>query len=101
MDSKVHHRTKSSVPSIESAVPLFYDNNGAIILEKEPRSHQKSKHIERRFHVIRKLIRKGDVLVQKVASADNVAIPLTKALTQLKLDQNFEKIGLRYCSEWH
>ena len=29
------------------AIPLYYDNNGAIALAKEPRSHQKSKHIER------------------------------------------------------
>ena len=55
-------------------------------MAKEPRSHQKSKHIERRYHIIRELIGKGDVIVQKVASADNVADPLTKALTQLQLD---------------
>ena len=41
------------VPSIESAVPLHCDNNGAVIQAKEPRSHQKSKHIERRYHIIR------------------------------------------------
>ena len=88
------------VPSIESPIPLYCDNNGAIALAKEPRSHQKSKHIERRFHIIRELVGKGDVLVQKVASAENVADPLTKALTQLQLDRHLEKIGLRYCSEW-
>ena len=71
------------VPSVESPIPLFCDNNGAIALAKEPRSHQKSKHIKRRYHVIRELIGKGDVLVQKVASVDSVADPLTKALTQL------------------
>ena len=87
--------------SIESTVPLLCDNNGAIALAKEPRSYQKSKHIKRRYHVIRELIGKGDVLVQKVASADNVADPLTKALTQLQLDHHLEKMGLRYCSEWH
>ena len=69
------------VPSIESPVPLYCDNNGAITLAKESRSHQKSKHIERHFHIIRELIGKGDVVVQKVASAENVADPLTKALT--------------------
>ena len=74
------------VPSIESVVPLFCDNNGAIALAKEPRSHKKFKHIERHYHIIRELIRKGDVLVQKVASSDNVANPLIKALTQLQLD---------------
>ena len=74
------------VPSIESPVPLYCDNNRVIALAKEPRSHQKSKHIERRFHIIRERVKKGNVLVQKVASTDNVADPLTKALTQLQLD---------------
>ena len=69
------------VPFIESAVPLICDNNGAIALAKEPRSHQKSKHIERCYHVIRELVGKGDVLMQKVALTDNVVDPLTKALT--------------------
>ena len=63
------------VPSIESVVPLFCDNNGAISLAKKLRSYQKSKHIERWYHIIKELIGKGDVLVQKVASVDNVADP--------------------------
>ena len=29
------------------AIPLYYNNNGTIALAKEPRSHQKSKHIKR------------------------------------------------------
>ena len=53
------------------------------------------------YHIIRALIGKGDVLVYKVASADNVADPLTKVLTQLQLDHHLEKMGLRYYSEWH
>ena len=32
------------------AIPLYCDNNGAIVLAKESRSHRKSKHIERRYH---------------------------------------------------
>ena len=38
------------VPSIELSIPLYYDNNEAIAQAKEPRSHQKSKHIEHCFH---------------------------------------------------
>ena len=88
------------VPSIESPIPLYCDNNGAIALAKEPRSHQKSKHIEMNYYIIRKLVGKGDVVVQKVASADNVTDPLTKALTQLQSDGHVEKMGLRYYSDW-
>ncbi|PKI58366.1 hypothetical protein CRG98_021241 [Punica granatum] len=76
------------VPSISSSVELYFDNTGAIAQAKEPRSHQKSKHIERRYHIIMEIIGRGDVAVQKVASADNVADPLTKAITQQQLDKH-------------
>ena len=33
------------VPSIESPIDLYCDNNGAIAQAKEPRSHQRSKHV--------------------------------------------------------
>ncbi|PKI59273.1 hypothetical protein CRG98_020353 [Punica granatum] len=88
------------VPSISLLVELYCDNTGAIAHAKEPRSHQKSKHIERRYHIIREIIRRGNVAVQKVASADNVADPLTKAMMQQQLDKHLEKMGLRYCTEW-
>ncbi len=86
------------VPSIELAVPLYYDNNGAIAQAKKPRSHQRSKHIERRFHIIREIVGRGDITMQKVASADNPADPLTKAMTKQQLDKYLEKMGLRYCN---
>ena len=42
-----------------NAIPLYCDNNGPIALSKKPRSHQKSKHIKRRFHLIRDYLEKG------------------------------------------
>ena len=41
------------VPSITNLVDVYCDNNGAITQAKEPRSHQRSKHILRRYHLIR------------------------------------------------
>ena len=38
------------VPSIANPIALYCDNNGAIAQAKEPRSHQRSKHILRKFH---------------------------------------------------
>ena len=69
------------VSSISDPVPLFCDNNGAIVQDREPRSHQKSKHILRRFHLIREIIERGDVIIEKVSSIDNVSDPLTKPLS--------------------
>ncbi|KAL0294444.1 UNVERIFIED_CONTAM: hypothetical protein Sradi_6887100 [Sesamum radiatum] len=41
------------VPSIAEPVVIFCDNNGAIAQAKEPRSHHRSKHILRRYHLLR------------------------------------------------
>ena len=82
-------------------IPLYCDNNGAIVLAKEPRSHQKSKHIERQFHLIRDYLEKGYVEVKRVDSTNNVADPLTKSLGQQKIEAHLEKMRLRYVANWH
>ncbi|KAL0449121.1 UNVERIFIED_CONTAM: Retrovirus-related Pol polyprotein from transposon TNT 1-94 [Sesamum latifolium] len=43
------------VPSIAEPVVIFCDNNGAIAQAKEPRSHHRSKHILRRYHLFREM----------------------------------------------
>ena len=53
----------SAVPSITNPIDLYCDNNGAIAQAKEPRSHQRSKHILRRFHIIQEIIDRGDVKI--------------------------------------
>ena len=83
------------------AIPLYCDNNGAIALAMEPRSHQKSKHIERRFHLIHDYLEKDYAEVKRVDSTDNVADPLTKPLGQQKIEAHFKKMGLRYVANWH
>ncbi|KAL4323733.1 hypothetical protein GQ457_11G029180 [Hibiscus cannabinus] len=87
------------IPSIADAVDLYCENNGAIAQEKEPRSHQRSKHILRHFHLIREIIDRGDVEICKVHTDDNIANPLTKPLAQQKHDRHTESLGIRYVSD--
>ncbi|KAL0416541.1 UNVERIFIED_CONTAM: Retrovirus-related Pol polyprotein from transposon TNT 1-94 [Sesamum latifolium] len=49
------------VPSIAEPVVIFCDNNGTIAQAKEPRSHHKSKHILRYYHLLREIVGRGDV----------------------------------------
>ena len=77
------------------AIPLYCDNNKTITLAKEPKSHQKSKHIERRYHIIRNYLEKKNIEVRKVDSSNNVADPLTKQLNQPKIEVHLEKMRLR------
>ena len=51
---------------------VYCDNNGAIAQVKEPRSHQRSKYILRRFHLIREIIEIGDVKICTIHTDDNV-----------------------------
>ncbi|KAK9024885.1 hypothetical protein V6N11_064791 [Hibiscus sabdariffa] len=88
------------VPIISDAMDLYCDNNGAIAQAKEPRSHQRSKHILRRFHLIREIIDRGDVEICKVHTDDNIADPLTKPLAQQKHDRHTESLSIRYVSDW-
>ncbi|KAK8663809.1 hypothetical protein V6N13_083614 [Hibiscus sabdariffa] len=88
------------IPSIADAVDLYCDNNGAIAQAKEPRSHQRSKHILRRFHLIREIIDRGDVEICKVHTDDNIADPLTKPLAHQKHDRHTESLSIRYVSDW-
>ena len=65
-------------------VPLYYDNNNTIAFAKELRSHQKFKHIEWQFHLIRDYLEKGYIEVKRVDSTDNMTNPLMKQLSQKK-----------------
>ena len=89
------------VPSIENAIPLYCDNIGAIAQANEPRAHQKSKHVERKYHIIREIVSRGDIIVCKVPSEDNVADPLTKAIPLKLFDKHVESMGIRYNRYWH
>ena len=89
------------VPSIADPIELYCENNGAIAQAKEPRSHQRTKHILRRFHLIQEIIDRGDVKICRVPSDANVADPLTKALAQRKHDGHTRSLGIRDYSDWH
>ncbi|KAL0462627.1 UNVERIFIED_CONTAM: Secreted RxLR effector protein [Sesamum latifolium] len=51
----------SVVPSIAKPVVIFCDNNWAIAQAREPRSHHRSKHILRCYHLLREMVSRGDV----------------------------------------
>jgi len=86
----------SVIPNVGCPVNLYCDNNGAIAQAKEPRAHQKSKHILRWHHLIREILNRGDVKICKIATEANVADPLTKPLPQTKHEMHTRAMGIRY-----
>jgi hypothetical protein len=66
---------KHSIPGL-----IKGDNRGAIALTKNTRDHGKVKHIDIRHHYIRDLIRSGEIAIDYVPSAENLADLFTKPL---------------------
>ena len=54
------------VPNMHLPVTLYSDKSGAVANSKEPRSHKRGKHIERKYHLIRKIVQREDVIVTQI-----------------------------------
>lgn len=68
-----------------SCVTLHCDNQGTLALAKNPVQHQRSKHIDIRYHFIRSEIQEGSVQLVYVMSEEIVADIFTKPMTKFKL----------------
>ena len=74
---------------------MFCNNSGVVAQWKDLRNHKKGKHIEKKYHIIRDIIARGDVMVAKIESASNLADPFTKALPQRTFESHLEGMGVR------
>ena len=76
------------------ATVIQVDNKSAIELAKNPVNHERSKHIDVRFHFIRDHVKEGSVELVHVASQDQAADIFTKPLPKVLLDKCKKMIGM-------
>ena len=74
---------------------MFCDNSGTVAQSKDPRNHNKGKHIKRKYHIIQDIVAQGDVEVPKIENANNLADPFTKALPQRPFESHLEGMGVK------
>ena len=86
--------------SLDGPVTLHCDNTGAIAQAKEPRSHHRNKHILRRYHLVREIVERGDINLEKIDGKENLADPLTKPICTKEFDDYKRKMGIRYSTDW-
>ena len=55
--------------------------------------HEKSKHIEIKYHYIKDMVQRGAVKLQYVVTEEQIADVLTKPLARLKLEHFRERLG--------
>lgn len=77
------------------ATEIRVDNKSAIELARNPVNHERSKHIDIRFHFIRDHVKEGSVKLVHVASRDQVADIFTKPLPMILFDNYKKLIGMK------
>ena len=60
------------------------DNMSAIALTKNPVFHDRSKHIDVRYHYIRECIERGRIVIDYIETKMQLADVLTKALGRVR-----------------
>ncbi|GJY84156.1 reverse transcriptase domain-containing protein [Tanacetum coccineum] len=83
------------VPTMQDPIEIFYDNESAVTLTKEPKDHRMSKHIERKYHFVQSKVEEGHVIVKHTRLEDNPADSFTKALAKSRYDEHARSIGLK------
>ncbi|XP_074342075.1 secreted RxLR effector protein 161-like [Apium graveolens] len=84
------------VPNLPWKITIYCDNTGAVANTKEPRAHKAAKHRERKYHLIRQFVKRGDIIVAYIASKDDRADPFTKSLLAKAFYEHVKAIGVRH-----
>ncbi|CAL2243101.1 unnamed protein product [Prunus armeniaca] len=77
------------------ATPLFCDNMSAISMAKNPVFHQRTRHINKRYHIIREALQEGVVDMKFCRSEEQLADIFTKALPKVRFNQLRLKLGVK------
>jgi hypothetical protein len=76
------------IPSLSIAITRFVN------LFENPVFHDKSKHIEIKYHYIRDMVQRKVVHVQYLSTREKVADVFTKPISRMKLEYFYERLGL-------
>lgn len=75
-------------------IPLSCDNQSAIRLVKNPEFHQRTKHIDIKYHFVRETLNNGVIDIQYVGTKDQIADVLTKSLKSGHFKTMRHRIGI-------
>jgi hypothetical protein len=88
-------RLLSDIAGVKIQLPMMkMGNQSAIALSKNPVLHDRSKHIETKYHFIRKCVEDGRIRLDYVSTQEQLADVLTKSLGRTRFCELRDKIGL-------
>ena len=79
----------------KEAVTLYSDTTAALAYAKDPKYHGKSKHVEIKYHFIRDMIARSEVVMKHISTGSMVADPLTKPIARDVFQSHVGSLVLR------
>ena len=79
---------------VNGAATLFEDNNGAVDLSKNPKHHNRTKHIDIAHHFTRERVATGELIVIYCPTDQMLADIMTKGLGRYKFEEFRNMLGV-------
>ena len=76
------------------ATCIYCDNQSCVKLSENPVFHDKSKHIEIKYHYTKDMVQRGAVELQYVGTNEQIADVLMKPLAKVKFEYFRENLGV-------
>jgi len=79
---------------VDSCINLFYDSQSTIYLTKDQMFHERTKHIDIKYHFVHDVINDGKLKVCKINTHNNPADMMTKHVPVAKFELWSSLVGL-------
>ena len=83
---------------VKSCIDLYCDSQSAIYLTKDQMFHERTKHIDIKYHFVRDVIEEGKLKVCKISTHDNPADMFTKPVPGAKFELCSGLVGITFKS---
>jgi hypothetical protein len=81
-------------PLHSASLTLLMDNQSAIAIAKNPAFHERTKHIEVRYHFLKMMVEDGKIKLEYVPTTEQTADAMTKGLAREKHELFVGQMGL-------
>ena len=75
-------------------VTIFCDNTTALAMVKDPKYHEKTIHIKKRYHYIKDAITEKDMVLKHICTSNMVVDPFTKLIARDVFVQHVRSLGV-------